>query len=240
MRGPLRSGRRGGLAVPVAAFLVLVAVGAALFQPEQKAPEPANGGEAAPVSEKREVQVSQARPVLEPVRRDIRVVTPRDVTPAPRVEAETIVRLPAVQPPPPPQRPPQPVIWKRALVEDAGRLRSGGTILVLAKIEALAGDALCRDAAGKAWPCGRFSRAALQRLVRQRSIECEPAERAGAQLVTSCRIDGRDIGLWLVEQGWARAAPGSAHAAAEEAARAQGRGQWARQAPGGISDGEPG
>lgn len=177
---------------------------------------------------------AEAVAVYEPVRGDIRNVTPDHVLPGPHIEAELIRRLPAA--PPPPAAPPAPISWPRAEVVSAGLLRSGATTIAIAGIDPLAAATECRLPDGATWPCGRFARAALRRLVRQRPVECDPAGEAvvatqPAPMVTHCRVAGRDIGQWLVSQGWALPLPGSGHDEALQEARAAGRGQWRTEAP---------
>ncbi|MCG6857503.1 MAG: thermonuclease family protein [Salaquimonas sp.] len=188
------------------------------------------------------------KPVLETVRGDIRNVTPDHVLPGPEVHDRMIVRLPAAEPPPPPPRPPEPERWRRALVVSPGVLKSGTREIVIAGIEPLAGDAVCGAGEAQRWPCGKFASSALRRLIRQRPIECDPVEpgtgasddtleaRVSAALedksansdriVTHCRIAGRDIGEWLVEQGWAKPKAGADYDKAFGKAQKAGRGQW--------------
>ncbi len=177
-------------------------------------------------------------PRVEPVRRNLRDVTPSGMVHVPRPQSQTVVRLPAIVPPPPPPRPVKPRRWERTRVLSAGVVQSGGAEIRIAGIEALPGEAQCGPAGEAQWPCGNFARAALRRLLRGRPIECDPvdtpAEKAGEtrSVITRCEIDGRDIGEWLVSRGWARPAPatgddaGSPYAEALQSARAERRGQW--------------
>lgn len=170
-------------------------------------------------------------PVFEPVRRDVRDVTPDHVLPAPDLDAALIERLPAIVPPAPPPRPPEPERWRRAQVVAPGVFRSGKKRIVIAGIEPLAADAVCRTEKGEDWPCGNFAAAALKRLVRLRPIDCDPADaREGeSDIVTVCRIAGRDIGEWMVDQGWANPLEGSGYDAAFSNAREAGRGQFRKK-----------
>lgn len=189
----------------------------------------------APEAGTRDAAEAPSGETMEPVRRDVRDVTPDHVLPGPRIEAEMIRRLPAATPPPKPQ-PEKPVSWPRVAVLSAGTLRSGGTTITLAGIEPLAADAECRTPDGAAWPCGNFARAATQRLIRGRPVQCDPAAAtADDALVSRCRVSGRDIGLWLVERGWALPKesddPQSDYGQALALARQTGRGQWRRDDP---------
>jgi len=165
-----------------------------------------------------------AEPRVEPAPRNFRDVTPANVLPAPKIEAETIVRLPSIAKVPPPPKP-KPVAWTRTKVVSAGRLVSGDVGIVIAGVEALEAGARCELADGGSWPCGNHARAALQRLIRGRTVECDPAP-AENPVVTACRIAGHDIGEWLVEQGWAMPVTETEYAEALAAAREEQRGQW--------------
>lgn len=82
-----------------------------------------------------------------------------------------------------------------------------------------------------AWPCGRMARAALQRFVRRRAVECrEPSEGEADRHAFSCSVAGADIGRWLVAQGWARA-EGGLYEEEEAEAKDAGLGLWAEARP---------
>ena len=163
---------------------------------------------------------------LEDARPDIRDVTPGNVFQMPLPEGK-LVRLPAVVPPPPPARRTRPGPGIRAQIEAAGILAVGNRRVRLIGIEPTLPEQQC-DAPNGRWPCGAFARTALQRLVRQRALQCEEdlqAVAAETSLITRCMVSGRDIGQWLVEQGWVRAnAP--QYQEAEREARKEGRGIW--------------
>ncbi len=168
----------------------------------------------------------------EPVRRDIRNVTPDNVTPAPRIETSVISRLPAISPPAPPPRPPEPVEWLRPQVEAAGVITSRGTTIRIAGIRPLPLDRRCRAADGEDWPCGMFARTAMRQFIRWRAIDCAPAEPMDEQIETRCHLAGHDIGEWLVRQGWA-VPDGDAgdYLDALAAAKREHRGQWNSSKP---------
>ena len=72
------------------------------------------------------------------------------------------------------------------------------------------------------------ARTAMRNFVRGRALSCQvPAEPAEEVTVTTCLLAGDDLGAWLVENGWARAADDRF---AGEAARArqEGRGLFGR------------
>ncbi len=184
-----------------------------------------------PVKKEQENPAAQATDpaaIKEPVRGDLRHVTPQGMTQPPPIPNGKLVRIPAVEPPPAPARPPKPVSYSLPRVIAAGLIVSGETQIKLKGIEPLAADARCIDATGE-WPCGTIAKVAFQRLVRQRTIECDPFERSGGpQIATSCRVGGADLAQWLVRQGWATpAAAGFEDMLAE--AKANGRGQWGQR-----------
>jgi endonuclease YncB( thermonuclease family) len=111
----------------------------------------------------------------------------------------------------------------------AGLIDKGDQSIRLGGVAITAVEAQCgfsRDA----WPCGRMAQAALQRFVRRRSIECRMPERP-ADGLAHCSVGGRDIGEWLVVQGWARA-DGPDYAEAEKTAQEEKRGVWSPVRPG--------
>jgi endonuclease YncB( thermonuclease family) len=166
--------------------------------------------------------------VQEPIRRDIRNVTPPGMLQAPKLEGETIVREPARVLPKPPPRPPKPDLYARPAVEAAGLLRSGEATIRIAGIRAVAVDESCTGSKGKPWPCGVHGKSALQRLIRQRTISCEPGgvPDGNGGMARRCTVGGADIARWLVEQGWAVPDGRSDLSAALETAKASRRGQW--------------
>lgn len=174
----------------------------------------------------------QATP--EPLRQDVRNVTPPDMTQPPMLETATIGRLPAVVPPPPPVRPVKPQPFAKPEVVSAGLLQSGKTLIVLHGIEPLGRDASCKSD-DRDWPCGAFARTAMQRLVRQRTVECTDPQgkavdhnNAGTKANLRCSLAGHDLSAWLVQQGWAVPVQTSEFAAELAAAKDAGLGQWGK------------
>jgi endonuclease YncB( thermonuclease family) len=111
----------------------------------------------------------------------------------------------------------------------AGSIEKGSESIRLIGVVITAVDAQC-GYLSDAWPCGRMARAALQRFVRRRSVECRMPERPADRLAR-CSVGGRDISEWLVAQGWARAS-GPDYADAERAAQKEKRGVWSPVRPG--------
>lgn len=107
----------------------------------------------------------------------------------------------------------------------AGVIEARNRVIPLAGVAATALDLQCGEGPGT-WPCGRAARTALQGFVRGRTVACQPPQSASsASGVARCSVAGRDIGEWLVAQGWA-AAEGPDYTEAEKTAKAEKRGIW--------------
>lgn len=153
----------------------------------------------------------------------------RKMQPPPRIE---LPYYKATQPQvetPKPRVPEKPRRYFRIVVLDAGTLKSGKTTIRLSDVQALGPDDTCAAEAGERWPCGRRARTELRRLIRSRAVVCAALERPAADIVVArCKVGRVDINDWVVRQGWAQ--PGAVekerYAAARDAARKAGRGQW--------------
>ncbi len=165
--------------------------------------------------------------------RTVRNVTP-DILTAPPLMLSPLVRVAPIEEPV--EDEPRPARSERLalpVIETAGLLRAGAKTVRLAGIEAPAADALC--GAEKTWPCGRMAKAALQRFLRGRSIECAvspdnaPAGHAALPEETDCAVGGLDIARWLVAEGWAK--PSGRFEAEGETARRGGKGLWSETRP---------
>lgn len=185
--------------------------------------------------------VDDLRPAMAPAsvaievpRRNVRDVTPRDLTAGP-VASGALIR---VAPPPKPTARAEPESVEqqrtqrlfRPVLAGAGLVVSERREIRLAGIQAPGPEQTCGEGAS-AWPCGRMARAALRRFVRGRAIECHIP--AGADAVPDearCLVAGLDLSEWLVAQGWAEG-QGDAYGALEAAARDGERGLWASRRP---------
>lgn len=107
----------------------------------------------------------------------------------------------------------------------AGRIRFGNGTIDLEGIVAPSLDQTCAGASGREWPCGRMARTALRNFIGGRALSCgvAAAEWEGT-VAASCSQSDHDLALWLVENGWAEAAPGSAFEDQADAARKEKRG----------------
>jgi endonuclease YncB( thermonuclease family) len=110
----------------------------------------------------------------------------------------------------------------------AGSIEKGSKSLRLIGVVITEVDAVC-GSGPDAWPCGRMARAALQQFIRGRSVACRIPE-SPMDNKAQCSVGGKDIGQWLVEQGWVRA-DGSGYADAEKTARKEKRGVWSQIRP---------
>jgi endonuclease YncB( thermonuclease family) len=96
------------------------------------------------------------------------------------------------------------------VVLDATSFESGLSEIQLLDIEGPTRDAVCKDAEGLRWACGRRARAALHNLLRGTTLSCRSmndttTKRFGAY----CTIAGDDVGAALVRNGWARPRSGA-------------------------------
>lgn len=115
------------------------------------------------------------------------------------------------------------------VVVEAGMLRIRARTVRLWGIEAPARDAECLDPPGVRWPCGEHAAAALGEWIGTRSVNCDPRGDATDPFIAKCRLNGRDLGKWLVMHGWARDDParsGGLYRTLQQAAEARQRGMW--------------
>ena len=183
-----------------------------------------------PVAAGEEVAALPGSPPPAPVAPRVRTVSPSLVAPPP-VARETLVRVAPREPLSPlgqvdrhGAEGPKPTLLHRPVIEAAGRFSSMGHTVRLAGIEPLAPDETC-GAGRQEWNCGRHARTAFRYYVRGRAMSCTlPEDTADGVLELSCRLGRADPALWLVRQGWARAAEGGPYESAAEEARSAGRG----------------
>lgn len=77
--------------------------------------------------------------------------------------------------------------------------------------------------------CGSRAALALEFKIGARFVSCEPNSRnPDGSLVATCRVDDTDLAAYLLEQGWAAAAPNAPpmYAVLERIARNRGLGVW--------------
>ena len=140
-----------------------------------------------------------------------------------------------------PRKPPLPPRWKAyapVKVEGAGLLDIGARKVRLAGIVPPADGRTCLAPSAGATDakvdCAHLAMVALRRRIRAFGEECRISPNDTAdRVVAPCRIGRTDLALWLVEQGWAQAAPKppEGYASAEKEARCARRGMWRETDP---------
>lgn len=164
---------------------------------------------------------------LEPAR-VVRNVTPDNMTAGPKVTGTlSRVAIPAATDEPARARTER---LFNAIVISAGTIKARNQEIRLAGIAAPGFEDRCGEGAA-AWPCGRMARAALQRLIRGRAVDCEVP--AGADKLPDpamCAVGGENVSEWLVAQGWAKRS-GEPFEDAEKNAREAKLGLWSEGRP---------
>jgi endonuclease YncB( thermonuclease family) len=129
---------------------------------------------------------------------------------------ETLERIsPLPQPTPPPTTKPveeKPISRERwrlvynAVVTSAGIFQTNESALVLPGIDVISTDERCALDGGKTWPCGMVARTSLRSFINGKALTCKlPDILTEKSFIADCRLRGRDLALWLVANGWARA-----------------------------------
>lgn len=226
------------LVIVSAVGLVLVAAGLLSLVPERH--DARNVFDAARQSKDAKARAeaaSQARTDEEAARQAMerriaaRNVSPENVTALGEVPDE-LVRLP-------PRAPlsdeklqpdtPRPTLLPRPIAIDGGRIAIRQGVVTLPGLEVLPLTERCGDEP-RSWPCGVRSRTELRRYLRGRSIQCEEVPKdfglRREEITTRCTVGGEDIAQWVVENGWARAAPDGPYTQVEAKAQAGRRGIW--------------
>jgi endonuclease YncB( thermonuclease family) len=94
--------------------------------------------------------------------------------------------------------------YYRVKVRDGGTLQAGKVVIRLSGVAARDAEATCKNAGGKAWPCGAAAKAALTRLIRARAVSCVLPKGGEHNIIeANCSVAGTDLSTWLVRQGWA-------------------------------------
>jgi endonuclease YncB( thermonuclease family) len=89
----------------------------------------------------------------------------------------------------------------------------------------------CRDSSNARFLCGQVATTALREMVGKRQVTCEPRDVDRYQrIVAVCKVDGTDLGGWMVRHGFAvayRQYGGATYDDEEAEARQAKRGLWA-------------
>jgi endonuclease YncB( thermonuclease family) len=101
----------------------------------------------------------------------------------------------------------------------AGLIEAKGYAVAITGVDVVKADETCSDE-GKSWACGARARTAFRALLRGRAVACTVPPEGGRDTISAdCHIGNLDVGQWLVENGWARAAQGGPYVEAENKAR---------------------
>jgi endonuclease YncB( thermonuclease family) len=162
----------------------------------------------------------------------VRDVTPDNMTAGPKVTG-TLARVASPTAAEPAKARTEKIF--NAIVISAGVLKVRDREIRLAGIATPEFEERCGEGSA-AWPCGRMARAALQRFIRGRAIDCEVP--AGADKLpdpATCAVGGENVSEWLVAQGWAKRG-GDSFEEAEKSAREAKLGLWSEGRPDQTSD----
>ena len=133
----------------------------------------------------------------------VRDVTPPTMTARPRPTTLAQAHAPSPTPAAPAEKDRQERLFN-PIVVGAGTLKTRDGEIHLAGIAAPAFEAMCGEKPAQ-WPCGHMARAALQKFIHSRAVECTIP--AGADKIpdpAECQVGGGDMSEWLVAQGWAK------------------------------------
>ncbi|WP_348271722.1 thermonuclease family protein [Mesorhizobium sp. Root102] len=157
-----------------------------------------------------------------------RAIDPEIVAP-PELSAEGLERVEPREPlsrlalavPPKPKMPDD---WNgtklfQPVAPAAGLIEAKGYSVAVSGIDIVRQDETCSED-GKTWPCGVRARTAFRAFLRGRAVVCTVPPEGGRDLIAAeCRIGNQDVGQWLVDNGWARAAKGGPYVEAGDKAR---------------------
>lgn len=121
----------------------------------------------------------------------------------------------------------------RAHVLDGDSLYVGDAEVRLYGIDSPEHGQRCERTGGGSWACDEAAKARLMHLAQDRVVACVPeGHDRHDRVIAMCWVDGIDLGGQLVTEGlaWAYRRYSMEYAAAEDAARAEGRGVWANGA----------
>ena len=179
------------------------------FAPQASAPAPAEA-----LAASRRVSVSGiVQPTLSG--EDLQRLAPRD----------PLSQLSLALPPEP--KPKNPWAGKplfRPVATESAVFESGGNTISIEGVTSVTPEQTC-SYEGETWSCGVRARAAFRAWLRGRALVCQlPEGQDEAAMQGKCRLAKQDVGAWLVENGWALAAPDGPYAQAGEKAEAAGLG----------------
>jgi endonuclease YncB( thermonuclease family) len=222
--------RNGGIAAGLI-FLAIVLLALApsprtMSRPDTSRPGTSPSADTDPVVPEEQALVEPGRNVTPPA------ITQRsDLGDAPlrRVEPPAAPATAAATPSTPDAEEPARIrLLAQPVAVDAGTIAVGRGVIDLPGLTAP--DLAQRCSSGSIdWPCGIRARTELRAFLRGRSIRCVvPTDFEATQetIATRCTLGGRDIGEWLVRNGWAGAETGGPYGDAEAEAKRERRGLW--------------
>ncbi len=157
---------------------------------------------------------------------DPEVVAPPQLQPEEleRVEPRAPLSELALAGPPKPPKTKMPDDWNgtklfQPVASAAGVIEAKGYFVAISGVDIVRQDETCTDG-GKSWTCGTRARTAFRAFLRGRAVVCTVPPEGGRDLITAeCRVGNQDVGQWLIENGWARAAKSGPYVEAGEKAR---------------------
>ncbi|MBW8907572.1 MAG: thermonuclease family protein [Mesorhizobium sp.] len=141
-----------------------------------------------------------------------------------RVEPRAPLSDLALAGPPKPPKSKKPGDWNgtklfQPVATAAGLIEAKGFAVAITGVDVVKAEETCSDE-GKSWACGVRARTAFRALLRGRAVACTVPPEGGRDTISAeCHIGNLDIGQWLIENGWARAARGGPYVEAENKAR---------------------
>ena len=187
--------------------------------------EPATSAISAPAAQQPPKPVAHSRAI------DPQVVAPPDLPDEELVRVEPRAPLSdlALAGPPKPPKWKKPGDWNgtklyQPVATAAGLIEAKGYAVAITGVDVVNADETCGDE-GKTWACGVRARTAFRSFLRGRAVACTVPPEGGRDTISAdCHIGNLDVGQWLVENGWARAAEGGPYVEAENKARAAKKG----------------
>ncbi len=113
-------------------------------------------------------------------------------------------------------------------VVDADTLEMLGQTIKLHGIDAIERDQMCLSGTGRPWPCGSDAAASLRSYIGSAPLRCEPISNFAGAILAVCKLSGRDVAGWVVQNGWALADRGTSfeYVPQEEQAKSIQAGIW--------------
>jgi endonuclease YncB( thermonuclease family) len=113
---------------------------------------------------------------------------------------------------------PQGTLLYHPVASAAGEIEADGYKVRLAGTRETPANRVCTDEGGNSWPCGVVARTAFRAWIRGRAVACDVPSKP-REIATHCMLDGEDMALWLVRNGWAESADGQYDEAEAKARR---------------------